>query len=268
MLFQALFQLYILALALCAFPVEAQSSLVRDRYHRGLNFRRENGTTEHKMQVPKLDKALPAQNLSMATAPIANVTTSLIPILTPPLRSMVEFYICTAPKLDVVEVDSCISTVSPKPNSMCSTVLNGFFTKITVTDCSQSVTFYKTGTMVMATATGLAFPSSESSIQARQLTSTSPVKSSSKFSTAILTPKIYVQKVMIYYVSPWQAVAANEPSDITVVTCRYDEYNVRKCRSVKQVWATYTKYVTVTKTSTISVATSFSEVSSTEHPFS
>jgi hypothetical protein len=268
MISMAFYQFFMLASVLCVCSIEAKSNIVHDRHHRGLNFRRDNGTTEKKTQVGKLAQHFPIRNSTAVFAPIANITSS--PVLPPKStsKSLVEFDICTGSKPKNNESEPCISTLMPKSTSTCSTVLKGFFTKITVTDCSELVTFYKTETFIIATATGMVSSSSTLSLNARQLSLTLSVVAPSGLPIdAAPELKTYVQKVSTYWVSPWQAVAADEPKDVTVIKFKYDENNVSKCSSVKQVWVTYTKYMAETKTSTISVSTSFSVVSTGNHAF-
>lgn len=240
--------LYLLASTLCVVSIEAgRSPRLHDSNQRWLKYRqdvvasnRDDGHTHHKMQNPKVGISRP-------------VNDSII-------------YLCNEAGLNPQGISPCNSAADSRL-SLCNTVLSGFFTNITVTDCSQEVTFSTDATYVLATATG---PAAKAGIQACQVTSGSPSVSSSStpteppalriHGTIVSTPRLYVQKIITYYVSPWQAVVASHPKDITVVICKYDEHNVPRCQSVKQVWVTYTKYVPVTKTRTIFIATSLSKV--------
>jgi hypothetical protein len=264
MILMAIYHLFIILVSALCVPSTEAKPYTHEQYHRVLKVRQENETTEHKTQVAKSDQPFPTQNSTVAVTPIPNITSSLDISPAPTSRDLIVFDICTRSESQTVEVDPCNSTIPPEPTSTCSTVLKGFFAKITVTDCSQLVTFSKTDTFVIATVTGAASLSSKTSLQARQLSSTVSVVSPSILPTVGPEPSTYVQKITTYYVSPWQAVAADEPHDITVIKCKSNENNVRKCSSVKQVWVAYTKYVAVTKMSTFSVDTSFSEVSFTK----
>jgi hypothetical protein len=265
MFFKAPLQFLVLISALCVFPLEAKPHIVHNRYHRDLNLRLENGTTEQKLQVLELERPFLTQNSSITVTTSESITNTRFatPTPTPTSKSLFQFSICAISDVDRTKVDSCINTVPPTATPTCSTVLTVFFTKITVTDCSQSVTFSRMESYAIATATSSASTSSRPSIRARQQRSTLPIVAPTGNPTETPKPKVYLQKKVTYYVSPWQAVAANEPKDVTVITCVFDENNLSKCRSFDQVWVTYTKYVPVSKTSTISIQNSFSEVRST-----
>ncbi|EPE24278.1 hypothetical protein GLAREA_08129 [Glarea lozoyensis ATCC 20868] len=258
---KVLLQFLVFISALCVSPLEAKSHTFHNRYHQDLNLRQENGTTEQKPQVPEFDRPFPTHNASITVMASGSITNTRLttPTTTPTSKSLSKFSICAISDVDKSKDSLCINTVPFTSTPTCSTVLTGFFTKITVTDCSQSVTFSKMESYAVATATSSASTSSRLSLRARQQRSTLSMVAPTGTPTETSKPKLYLQKKVTYYISPWQAVAANEPKDVTVVTCTYDENNLSKCRSFDQVWVTYIKYVPVTKTSTISVQTSFSE---------
>jgi hypothetical protein len=199
----AIYHLFIILVsALCVSSIEAKP-YTHEQYHRGLNVRQENETTEHKTQVAKLDQPFPTQNSTVVVTPIANITSSLDISPAPTSKDLIVFDICTGSESQTVEVEPCISIIAPELTSTCSTVLKGFFTKIRVTDCSQLVTFSKTDTFVIATATGAASMTSKTSLQVRQLSSTVSVVSPSILPTVGPELSTYVQKITTYYVSHW-----------------------------------------------------------------
>lgn len=130
---------------------------------------------------------------------------------------------------------SCSTILQTRTTTVCSGVLTGFFTRVTVTDCDQSVTFSTKSSFSLITSTGLA---------ARQ---------------AQVTP--YVQSVVSYFIAPWQSIAANTPGDITIVVCTFDAAGNQICNNVQEVWVVHTELVPVVQTSTITVSQYFSSVS-------
>lgn len=146
---------------------------------------------------------------------------------------------------------SCISALRPAPTSSCSTVLVGFYTSITVSDCSQIVTFStKNGySIVSATASPTATPF----LRARQ------ERQDASAPTQEESPQI--QKLRTYYAAPWQAVAANDPKDIEVKTCKVNEEDIdESCETDTRKYVLATKYREVTVTSTVSASTTLSSV--------
>ncbi|KAL3420223.1 hypothetical protein PVAG01_08722 [Phlyctema vagabunda] len=134
---------------------------------------------------------------------------------------------------------SCSLVFQTSTLTSCSAVVTGFFTRITVSDCEQSITFSSQTNYSVATATVV--PSASAAIIARE--------------AASLTT--YVESVVSYYIAPWQSLISNDPSGITVVICTTN-YVGEKCIQVQEVWVVYTEYVPVVLTSQISISQSFS----------
>lgn len=135
----------------------------------------------------------------------------------------------------------CYPVVETATTSSCSTVLTGFFTRITVSDCDQSVTF-----------------STRSSFEI--LSTPPPVPQSGLAGRQVPTPSIYIQSMVSYYVAPWQSIAANKPDDIRVVVCSVDSKGTEICTDVQEVWLVRVEVVPVLITSTFTISNFFSEV--------
>lgn len=124
-----------------------------------------------------------------------------------------------------------------KTTTACDATLTGFFTRVTVTDCSQSVTFSTKSSFYLIATT----PSA--ALAARQAATTS------------------IQSVVSYFVAPWQSIAANTPNGITIVVCTINADGSENCSGVREVVATIVTTVPMTQTATLTVSQYFPNVS-------
>ncbi len=114
------------------------------------------------------------------------------------------------------------------------------FTQATISDCSQNITFSTQSSNSIATATLTA--------------TTTPAPN---ISPSVTT---YVQSIISYYIAPWQSLAANIPSNVTVLVREYDFTGASSCTTTQEVWVVYTKYVPVITTSTLIIWTTLVSV--------
>lgn len=136
------------------------------------------------------------------------------------------------PAYEVCDVDgvSCSTISTTSTTTICSAVLTGFFTRVTVTDCDQSVTFSTKSSYSMITAAPTA-------VQARRAEVTGSL-----------------QSIVSYFIAPWQSIAANNPSGITIKVCTVSDSGVVTCNDVQEVWVVLTVTVPVVRTSTVTVS--------------
>lgn len=142
------------------------------------------------------------------------------------------YSICNLPD----EPQSCITAYDTQTTS-CSTVLTGFFTKVPITDCSQSVTF-----------------SSQSSFL---LTSTTLPAKAGIFRSP--TTSTYVQSVVSYSIAPYQSIVADDMSNITVVVCTYNMDDTETCTQGQEYWEVHMDYVTISSTATLTTTLTISD---------
>ncbi|KAG9230871.1 hypothetical protein BJ875DRAFT_471044 [Amylocarpus encephaloides] len=168
------------------------------------------------------------------------------------MRSTIErfqtFQVCNAPGNNETDLASCVSAFDSGPStSSCSTILTGIFTRVTISDCSQSVPFSTKATYSLAKPTSFASVKPASALRLRQVPDTPLAKGN------------YVQQIISYYISPWQSIVENDPRNITVLTYKSDEGGKQTCETTSEVWVLHTTYVPVTVASTISLSTSFAQ---------
>jgi hypothetical protein len=149
----------------------------------------------------------------------------------------------TAAVYQICEISEsgCLTAYQTKTTSLCSTVLTGFFTRVTVSDCNQNITF---STRRSYSLTSTVVPALTTAVARRQAASTST----------------FVQSVVSYYVAPWQSIAANTPTGITVVVCTVSATGVEDCLRIQEVWVVHTEYIPVMSTSTVSINDYFTKV--------
>jgi hypothetical protein len=145
------------------------------------------------------------------------------------------YEVCSLPQAQNISCSMVLETIT---TTTCSTVLTGFFTKLTITDCKQNITFSSQSSYSLATVSA---------------TQTAVLASGS--------PSSYVQKIVSYYIAPWQSLAAGTPSDVAVLICKTDNIGRMSCKEILEVWVVHKVYVPVKSTSTISVSQSFASVS-------
>ncbi|ESZ91739.1 hypothetical protein SBOR_7890 [Sclerotinia borealis F-4128] len=124
--------------------------------------------------------------------------------------------------------------------TICSTVLIGYFTRHTVSECNEIVTFSTQYGYSLATTRP---PASTVSALHRRKETTS------------ITTNYYVHNTTTYYAAPWQSIAAGDPSDIQVNICGLSSAGVQVCTTINEVWVVHTEYIPVYYTEAISIST-------------
>ena len=224
---------------LCALPVES------------LWFRRSNGHLNRAAKgpgemIPKTQGSEPDHNFTYSV-PSPRVITPTLTSQSMVVTSVVAAYeVCNTPGSNTSS--NCSTVFGNITTSLCSTVLSAWFTSVTVTDCNQNVTFSTQSSYSLATAT--AIPSIPPALVAGQALSQS------------LTAATFVQSVVSYFIAPWQSLAANTPTNIAVLICKFDQNDNESCQEIQEIWVVHTENVPVTSTSTVSISTSFTAVSS------
>jgi hypothetical protein len=119
---------------------------------------------------------------------------------------------------------SCETVYAPVMTTVCATTLTGLASKITITDCSQEVTF--------STECGF------------DLEMPTPVAS-----TALITPPPIVRRTFTYWLAPWQSLTAGEtPSDVDVKICKVLDNGDLECSRFREVWEVVMVTTTLTTT--------------------
>lgn len=175
------------------------------------------------------------------TFPTTAVLTPSVTSLGAVVTSLVPLYeVCNLAGSDSISCSPSIATIK---TASCNTTLVGWYTTVTVSDCTQNVTF-----------------SSEKSY-ALLTTSAVPTATALKRDAASPVPTTVVQSVVSYYITPWQSLAVNDVSDITVLVCTTAwDTGIQTCTEVQEVWVVHVTYVPVYTTKTVSFTTSFSSV--------
>ncbi|KAF7894252.1 hypothetical protein EAF00_007766 [Botryotinia globosa] len=152
--------------------------------------------------------------------------TSIIPV----------FEMCNLPG---ARTTSCSPSFQTVITTQCSTVLTGYFTKHTVSECDEIVTFSTQYGYALATATP----------------PTSSVSALYKHEKIPSLTKNYVHNVTTYYAAPWRSIAADDPSDIHVQICGLSSDGVQMCTTVTEIWVIHTEYLPIYYTKAISIST-------------
>ncbi|KAJ5040398.1 uncharacterized protein L3040_006054 [Drepanopeziza brunnea f. sp. 'multigermtubi'] len=154
------------------------------------------------------------------------------------VASVVSVYeVCNMPGSSTTTCSTVFETVTEEA---CSTVLTYAFSKTTISECTHNVTFSTHVDFALSTTT---------------LPVTSGAQATITPSTSIIT---YAQSTVSYYAAPWQSLAADTPTGITVLICTTDFNGIETCSLIEEVWVVHTIFVPVTATSTVSLSTSFS----------
>jgi hypothetical protein len=227
-----LYPFYILVWTLCVLPSEA--SWLR------------RADTSHQPEAWQ-PEAFVANSFPSSSSPFQSYTFSVpTPRVIEPnlisqgmaVSSIIPLYeVCNTPGL---QKRSCSIVFKTIVTTTCSTVLTYAFTQATISDCSQNITFSTRSSYSLATATLTA--------------TTTPAPA---FPSSVTT---YVQSIVSYYIAPWQSLAANKPSNVTVLVCEYDFTGASSCTTIPEVWIVYTKYVPVITTSTLIIWTTLASV--------
>ncbi|KAG4033274.1 hypothetical protein MFRU_005g02870 [Monilinia fructicola] len=157
------------------------------------------------------------------------IVTSMIPI----------YETCNLPG---ARTTSCSPSFQTIITTKCSTVLKGYFTRHTVSECDEIVTFSTQYGYSLATTKPPAHSVSASNRRDRNKSGTTT----------------YVHNITTYYAAPWQSIAADDPSNIHVIICGLSSKGIQVCTTVNEVWVIHTEYLPVYYTEAISVSTTFS----------
>ncbi|PBP17531.1 hypothetical protein BUE80_DR011546 [Diplocarpon rosae] len=181
-------------------------------------------TTPYGFSVPSASVLKPTSTFQ------GKLATSVVPI----------YELCSIPGRNTTSCSTVLETIT---RETCSTILTYAFSKTTISDCTHIVTFssqtdYSLSTTVLAVTTGLTARNDASR-------------------TASSTTVTYAQSTTSYFAAPWQSLAADTPTGITVLICTTDFLAVETCTMIEEVWIVHTEYVPITMTSTLSFWTCF-----------
>lgn len=158
------------------------------------------------------------------------IVTSIVP----------KYKVCGLPGASPTSCSTVLETIT---TSACSAVIMGFFTSVIVSDCGQSITFSTKNSYSLVTI------------------SPSPTASRAVHGYQEPSPTVYMQSVISYFIAPWQSLAADHASGITVIICTIDLLGRETCQEIQEVWVVHTEYVPVVFTSSLSISRSFTSVS-------
>jgi len=251
-----LFSFYILAWMLCVLPTEAywfrqarsQSANAIKRL-RSLN--PDRFRTSHETQGWQPNDTLTTSTTSsqsyMFSLPTPKTTEPTLTSQEMIVSSIIPLYeVCNTPGSNTTSCSTVFETIT---TTSCSTVLTYAFTQATISHCNQNITFSTRNSFTLATAT--VSPITTPAVQNQQA-------AISSFSPSVTT---YVQSIVSYYIASWQSLAANTPSNITVLICEYDYAGNETCLTIQEIWVVHTEYVPVTITSTLVISTALASVS-------
>jgi len=221
---------FILAWALCAFEGEAHWFRRYDTSHQSQAWQSEKLAAaassvlsqSYVFSLPTLKVVEPARTSQ------SMVVSSVIPL----------YEACDLPGLDAT---ACSTVFKTLVSTTCSTVLTYAFTQTTITDCSQNITFSTQDSYSLVTAT------------ASPTVTPAPLSQPPAFTT-------YIQSIVSYYIAPWQALAANAPSNVTVLVCQYDLSGDSTCTTIQEIWVVSTVDIPVITTSTLIISTILASV--------
>jgi hypothetical protein len=165
----------------------------------------------------------------------SQVVTSYVPEMTWCIAPPVQYVpISGAPYLNVsanhsaivTGTGSCETVYAPTETTVCATTLTGLASKVTITDCSQEVTFSTECGFMLETPT----PTADSN-------------------ASMVTPAPTVRQLFTYYVAPWQSMTAGEtPSDVDVKICTVLDDGSLECSRYQEVWEVIVVTSTLTTT--------------------
>ncbi|MCJ1362011.1 hypothetical protein MMC16_001113 [Acarospora aff. strigata] len=138
---------------------------------------------------------------------------------------------------------SCTTFYSATTTAICSTILTGGGQLLTVTDCTQDVTFSTDHGYNLSTTTMLA---PESVIRKGTIASYPTMEST------------YLVPTTTYYQAPWQDVADGIPTHVQAKICSGVDAGNQDCTSVMESWSVTTVPVVQHYTKTIQLTTTLS----------
>ena len=139
---------------------------------------------------------------------------------------------------------------------ICSTIMTGGGQLLTVTDCTQDVTFstdhgYNLSTSAMLAP--LTIIKMDDGTLATVTTNSIPI-----------THTTYAVPTTTYYLAPWQDVAVGIPTQVLAKICSAAPSGGQDCKSVQERWTVTTVAVVQSFFKTIRLTTTLSAVSSTD----
>lgn len=205
--------------------------------------------TSHQSQAWQAVEAFPSSSVSSSSSTRSYVFSVPTPKIIQPtltsqgmvVSSIVPLYeVCNTPGSNTTFCSTVFETIL---TTTCSTVLTYAFTRATISDCSQNITFSTQSSYYLATST---------------------ISSITTPATSYPSPSVttYIQSIVSYYIAPWQSLAAHKPSNITVLVCEYDFAGNVTCSKIQEVWVVHTRYVPVLMSSTLIIQTTLASVSS------
>ncbi|KAN0110561.1 hypothetical protein V8E51_006948 [Hyaloscypha variabilis] len=221
----SLFLTFILAWTLCVSEADAHWFRRYDTSHQSQAWQSEQlAAAASSSSYQSYHFSLPAPSVIEPTLTSQGmVVSSVIPL----------YEICNTPGLDTT---SCSTVFETTVTTACSTVLTYAFTQATVSDCSQNITFSTQSSYSLVTTT------------------ISPDVTPAPLNQPLATTT-YIQSIVSYYIAPWKALAANTPSNVTVLVCEYDLSGSPICTTIQEVWVVSTVHIPVITTSTLIIST-------------
>jgi len=140
----------------------------------------------------------------------------------------------------------CSTVYSAVTTEICFTLLTGGGQLLTVTDCSQDVTF----------STDHGYNLSTSTMTAPD----SVIKKGTGMTQPIPSTTIFVVPTITYYMAPWQAVATGIPTQVQAKICSAAPDGGQDCTSVFEKWIVTTVEVVQSFTKTINLTTTLAGV--------
>ena len=154
------------------------------------------------------------------------------------------FYNGSANGTQIVEgTGSCSTIYSAAPTTVCATTLTGLASRVTVTECEQEVSFSSENGFTMVTPAPSTVWTSVGDVSG----------ASGSASPVTITAAPTLQRLVTYWLAPWQALTAGGvPSSVDVKICTLDAptQDRRTCQRYREVW----EVVVVTSTLTTSQA--------------
>ncbi|KAH8759769.1 hypothetical protein BGZ57DRAFT_957077 [Hyaloscypha finlandica] len=225
-----LFSFFLLAWALCVLPTTTEAYWFRrsDTSHQSQVWQSDAAAAT---SVPSTSSSAQSYIFSLPTARIVEPTLTSQGMI---VSSIIPLYeVCNTPGPDA---SSCSTVFETIVTTTCSAVLTYAFTKSTISDCSQNITFSTQSSYSLATATVSATMTPAPEDQPHSVTT-------------------YVQSIVSYYIAPWQSLAANTLSNVTVLVCQHDFSGNSTCTTIQEVWVVHTESVPVITTSTLIIST-------------
>jgi len=149
---------------------------------------------------------------------------------------------------EVPRSQSCSTAYETITMSHCSTVLTGFFTTVTVTDCEQNITFSTQTSYSFATSTRSSIPTAAQFTEAALVRRDTELEEESEFSN--------IRAITKYYIVPWTAFESGNSSFIRIRVCEKPDSNLdftqtqenEFCSEHHERWEEELQYIPVTTT--------------------